>query len=536
MSGGSQELRILEEDVGADAITFENYEEGVTYLFVRPHQSFEYAVKSIHKVLPEMSLPRVQQLVRDHCKTVIEMNERLGADLVVPRFEAAPDAGVVPPAPMKTTGQHRRYRPPRWAKVAAVAAPALAGGMLLAQWINPSPKDTPTASTSPAISQDDQMAAGTYRNPAFEKIAKGGKMKCDPVGAYEAKCVDADGKVLYSEASVGTSTAFTFSYDLEKIGFRLFPDVGSAAAWAAEEANRDLYQNVKQYGRVVLWGTDSQRLAEWGRSLAAHQRAEQSRARAAAEPGPAMLPMMASAQTKPLPDRLAYLAFGTLGVTEETIQQAVQDNDVDSVQLLRAVELILGSADGSQLGIIPTGPGDAVAIVVGATVPPEEDEAAVTGRFEPVPVVPQPAVLPASEQSEETSAQTPATVPTGTPPVEEPAPAADPAPPPAADPAPATEEPSTEAEPAPAETPGEQPTEPEAQPAQEQMVEPDPAPEGSAAEAEPEPTPVEDSSEQPTTQPVEDVPQAETPLAPPVTEEPGDEGLALDAMPAQWVA
>ncbi|MGW0757064.1 hypothetical protein ACWD1Y_11350, partial [Streptomyces sp. NPDC002814] len=357
MSRSTQELRILEEDMGAGAITFENYEEGVTYLFVRPKQSFEYAVKSVHKVCPHLSLSRVQELVRTHCKTIVEMNERLGADLVVPRFEAAPDAGVVPPVPMNATGQHRRPRPPRWAKVAAVAAPALAGGMLLAQWLNPSPRNTSSTSPAPSISQDDKVAAGTYRNPAFKKIAAGGAMKCDPMGAYEAKCVDADGMVMYSEASVGTSTAFTFSYGLEKIGFRLFPDAESASAWAAEEANRDLYQNVMQYGRVVLWGTDAERLREWGHSLTEREREEKDRARAASGAGPALAPMMAaSAPITPLPDRLAFLAFGTLGVTEETIQRAVRSDDIQSVQLLRAVELVLGSADGSQLGIVPSGP------------------------------------------------------------------------------------------------------------------------------------------------------------------------------------
>jgi hypothetical protein len=526
-----QDLRILEEDHGADAITFEDYEEGVTYLFVRPGQSFDNAVKKVLKACPELGLSRVQDLIRTHCPNVIEMNERLGADQVVPRFEAAPDAGVVPPVPMKTSGQRRRPRPPRWAKVAAVAAPALAGGMLLAQWLNPSPKAASNTTVPPAISQDDKVAAGTYRNPAFEKIAEGGQMKCDPMGAYEAKCVDADGKVMYSEASVGTSTAFTFSYDLEKIGFRLFPDVDSAAAWAAEEANRDLYQNVKQHGSVVLWGTDAARLAEWGRSLAEHGRAEQARARASAEPGPAMLTMMASVQTTPLPDRLAYLAFGTLGVTEETIQQAVQSDDVHSLQLLRAVELVLGSADGSKLGITPAGPGDAVAVVVDATTPPKEAGPAVNGGFKPAPV-PQPEPVEPPALSEETSTEVPATDPAGTTPIE-PAPT----PQPTTEPAPATEEPRVEPEPAADETPEEQPPAPEPEPTPEQGEEPAAAPEEPAAEPEPEPAPDEMPQEQkPETPPVGDVPQAQTPPAPPVVEEPGDDGLSLDALPSQWAA
>ncbi|MET9528144.1 hypothetical protein [Streptomyces coeruleorubidus] len=524
MSGSTQELRILEEDMGADAITFENYEEGVTYLFVRPKQSFEYAVKSIQKVCPEMSLSRVQQLVRDHCKTVVEMNERLGADLVVPRFEAAPDAGVVPPAPMKMTGQHRRPRPPRWAKVAAVAAPALAGGMLLAQWLNPSPKNTSSTSPVPSISQDDKVAAGTYRNPAFEKIAAGGEMKCDPIGAYEAKCVDADGKVMYSEASVGTSTAFTFSYDTEKIGFRLFSDADSASAWAAEEANRDLYQNVMQYGSVVLWGTDAERLREWGNSLTEHEREQRDRAGSS----PAMAPMLASAPIAPLPDRLAFLAFGTLGVTEETIQRAVERQDVQSAQLLRAVELVLGNADGSQFDIIPTGPSDAVAIVADAVTPPTGDKTEVHGDLKPAPVQPQPkpVVTPTPEPAAETETRPPAEEPASTPPEPEPEPEPETAPEP--EPEPAADQSTTqpEPEPAPVEDPQEQPAEPEPEPVEDHQEQP--------AEPEPGPAPVED--DQPVTHPAEDVPHAETPPAPPVTEEPEDDGLALDAMPTQWAA
>ncbi|WP_146132476.1 hypothetical protein [Streptomyces solincola] len=535
MTGDTQQLRILEEDMGADAITFENFDEGVTYLFVRPGQSFENAVKAVLKACPEMKMPQAQDLVRTYCPNIIEMNERLGVDQVVPRFEAAPDAGVVPPVPMKVTGQHRRPRPPRWAKVAAVAAPALAGGMLLAHWLNPSPKDTSAATSAPAISQDDKVAAGTYRNPTFEKIAEGGQMKCDPMGAYEAKCVDADGKVMFSEASVGTSTAFTFSYDMEKIGFRLFPDVDSAAAWAAEDANKDLYQNVKQYGRVVLWGTDGARLGEWGSILEEQERQQRNQARAMGGQTPAMAPMSYTSAA-PLPDRLAFLAFGTLGVTEETIHQAVHQDDAQSVQLLRAVDLVLGNADSGQLGIIPSGPTDAVAIVADATAPPAEDATDTHGETNPVPVgpTPEPPVTPDSGAKGEPSTSTPGGSSSGgteTAPPPETKPVVEPTAPeePSEPPVPA---PKPEPEPTPEPKPEPEPESPETDSRPGAVT---PAPEPEPTEPQPAPAPEQPVTEVPPA-PVTEVPVPETPPAPPVTEEPEDDGLSLEVLPTQWAA
>lgn len=169
----TNELRILEEDMGADAITFVNNNEGVTYLFVRPGQSFESAVKGILRVCPELTLPRVQDLVRMHCPNIVEMNERLGTDQQVPRFEAAPAAGVVPPAQVKTEGGHRRPRPPRWARIAAVAAPALAGGVLLAQMIQPSsPRQTVSAPSSPPSATRTRPQPGPTRIPSSRRLPK----------------------------------------------------------------------------------------------------------------------------------------------------------------------------------------------------------------------------------------------------------------------------------------------------------------------------------------------------------------------------
>ncbi|MFC8537952.1 hypothetical protein ACFUJY_29130 [Streptomyces sp. NPDC057249] len=543
------ELRILEEDHGVDAVTFENCDTGVTYLFVRPGQSFGPAVKAVLKACPGMSLSQAQDIVRTHCPSVIEMNERLGVDQVMPRVEAAPDAGVVPPVPMPGVGQHRRPRPPRWARMAAVAAPALAGGMFLAHWITPSAtpgSTTPTAKAAPSLSQDDKVTSNTYRSPTFEKIADGGKLKCDPMGAYEAKCVDSDGKVMFSEASVGTSVAFTFSYDQEKVGFRLFPNKGSAEAWAAESANQELYQNVRQFNRVVLWGTDIHRLGEWSEALT-EQTSQPAQKSTKADPA---LALAGHDSDTPLPDRLAYLAFGTLGVTKEAVHQAVQADDAQSAQLLRAVTLVLGNADPSRLGLIPSGPTDAVAIVANATTQPEVEDTradtsslptgtAGTGR---VPRTTDPVVTPTGSVTPEP------TPPTLTPTTPTPSGGSPTPPAPPTEPSPDTTaivpEAETTAEPPAADEPAADSATSETEPDAETETTPEPDPDDGGAEPvqEPEPAPPQmlPAPQLPapgaTPPRATELPAPEMSPAPPVVEELDGDGLSLEMLPAQWAA
>ncbi|RSS95066.1 hypothetical protein EF903_05345 [Streptomyces sp. WAC05292] len=534
----TNELRILEEDMGADAITFTNNNEGVTYLFIRPGQSFESAVKGILRVCPEMTLPRVQDLVRTHCPNIIEMNERLGSDQNVPRFEAAPAAGVVAPNPVQATGTHRRLRVSRWARIAAVAVPAVAGGVMVAQLLQPSGTGPATSvlPPGPSANQEDKALAGTYKDPEFKKIAEGGRMTCDPMGPYEAKCVDADGKVMLSEASVGTSSAFTFSYDFEKIGFRIFPDEEAAAAWSAEEGNQNLYRNIRRHGRVVLWGTDEKRLGAWEQSLVQDATETRKARHAALMGGPRPVVFSPAA----LPDRLAFLAFGTLGVTEESVRHAVRTDDTGSVQLLRAVELVLGYAQSSPSGIVPSGPNDAVAIVLDATHHEGKDsvtEPVHTGDAALRPAPPE-VVFPATTPP-------PAEVPTPKPEVTPPAPETP------GGPTTRTPEPNPEVKPDPE---PEQPTTPEPEPepkdpgTPEAKPEPEPEPKDPGTpEAKPEPelptTPDLDTKpgpEEPRTPepgPEQTVtPQPETPPAPPVEEEPESDGPSLAALPSAEAA
>ncbi|MEU6632796.1 hypothetical protein ABZ905_31620 [Streptomyces parvus] len=534
MTERTQDIQLIEEDLDTDCLVWQNTETGVMAIFLRPGQSFDNAVKSVQRVCPELSLTHIQALIRTNCPNIVEMNERLGVDQQLPRFEAAPDAGVIPPAPVKPSGGHRRPRPPRWARIAAVAAPALVGGVVIANMFGSSGKPLATPAASPSLSQDDKIAASTYKDPAFKKIAEGGAMTCDTMGAYEAKCVDQDGKVMSSEASVGTSTAFTFSYDFEKVGFRLFPDIESATAWSAEEANKHLYKNVRQHGRVVLWGTDAERIREWEKPFLEEERrkAERDGVQDMALSG---LPQAAT----PLPARLANLAFGTLGVTEASVARAVHADDPQSVQLLQAVQLVMGNADLSQLGVVPAGPGDAVAVVLDATNEPtamtdsSKIVLAVGSETLPPPVV-VPTRRPVSVVPD---------LPAPTAPVQKPAETPQPQPP-APDPVlepenPKAETPKTGNEgstppvvvPEPVPVPEEPPAEPapDPVPTPEEPAEPAPVPEEPPAE----PAPAEETPETPQADGAEVPPDTTTAL--PEQEEP-DAGLGMGALPTAWAA
>ncbi|MEU3500209.1 hypothetical protein ABZ726_05365 [Streptomyces hundungensis] len=376
MSTGSHpgDLRILEEDLGADSVVVDGREEGVTYVFISPNQSFGSAVSRMMKTLPGMSLAEAQSLIRKHCPSIREMNERLGADQMVPRVEAAPQAGDVEAVPVG--GLTRGRRSWRWARIAAVAAPAVIGGAAAAHFLFPSGATPDFARPKSVASAPNSAAEATYNLPLFKQIASRGKMRCDSIGPYQAKCVDADGTVMFSEASIGTSTAFTFAYGKDKIGFRIFPSEESAAAWVQEDANREVFDNVSMYGRVVLWGTDPVRLKEW---------------RTALDSGPRFGNNTSAMYSQsPLPVSLASLAFGTLGVTQDRMEKAVSTGGDDSASLVYAVQLVMGTVPNEPQVPAVSGANDAVAIVVGAPdgVSSKETHGGVTAvvAVDPAPV------------------------------------------------------------------------------------------------------------------------------------------------------
>ncbi|MER5482620.1 hypothetical protein ABT024_05300 [Streptomyces sp. NPDC002812] len=268
MSKAVPELRVIEQDVGRNVVTVEDRETGVTVLVVSPKQSFDVAVKGIMRVCPGLTLTQVQDLVRNNCPNIREMNERLGASQSIPRVEAAPKAGTITP-----TANHvcapPHPRAPRWARIVAVATPALIGGILAAQWLHLEGPWTDRHSTVGAPGPAQHAVEQPYKTAAFKLIATSGGIQCAAMGQFEAKCVDVDGKAMMSEASIGTSTAFSFTYDSKKIGFRIFPAEDAAAAWSGEDANRAMFGNVSRQGRIVFWGSDKERLSRWEKRISA---------------------------------------------------------------------------------------------------------------------------------------------------------------------------------------------------------------------------------------------------------------------------
>ncbi|MEU9925046.1 hypothetical protein AB0H51_27825 [Streptomyces griseoluteus] len=531
--------------MGCDAVTLEDAAEGITYLFVSPNQSFDSAIKSVMKTCPTLTLGQVQDLIREHCKAIKEMNERLGVDHPpVPRFEAAPDPDVLPPVDDK--GAHRRPRPPRWARIAAVAAPALVGGALLAQVLSPAgrmPSTGHEAGHGPSVSKAD--APSVFDDPTFKQYVDGGNIHCDSVGQYAARCVDEDGQVMLSEASVGDTAVFTFSYGSENVAFRIFDDASDAKAWAAAAANRKLYDNLAVVGRVALWGTDRHRLRAWSDSLA-RQSSNQANAMGGASPIAAESPLHA------LPQRLAVLAFGTLGVTERLISGEVAPSTIHEAQTLRGVALVMGVNDSDTDGSAPVGPYDAVAVAADAPRPPRSTgDWSTHGSENSLPVHP-PVIVAAP-----TSPTTPPAQPT----TEQPAAPALPDLPTTSAPDPEPSQPTTKSAPAP------EPSQPEpAQvpieqtPAQPATTEPQPEPAGEQPQApapeqpvpNPQPEPAADTPAESSTPPAADSApgqtedgdqdadddqdqDAETAPAPPVEEEPED-GLSMQALPAAWAA
>ncbi|MFF4188129.1 hypothetical protein ACFYZ9_33540 [Streptomyces sp. NPDC001691] len=418
-TGPLQDLHIIEEDMGADSVVVEDHDKGVTYVFISPNQSFGSAVGRMTKTCPGMSQAEAQALIRKHCPSIREMNERLGTDQTVPRVEAAPQAGDVSAMPGTRLARERRWR---WARIAAVAAPAVIGGAAAAHFLFPSGTSADLARPSTSISAPNSVADATYNLPLFKQIANRGKMRCDSIGPYEAKCVDADGTVMFSEASIGTSTAFTFAYGKDKIGFRIFPTEESAAAWVQEDANRQVFDNVSMHGRVVLWGTDPTRLKEWRTALDSGPRFGNNAS--------------AMSSQSPLPVSLASLAFGTLGVTEDRMVEAASMGGNESASLVYVVQLVMGTVPNEPQIPAVSGANDAVAIVVGAQdgASAKETHGGVTAvvAADPVPVrVPTPVEpVPATEPQPDVTR-----------------PPAKPTPPPAPDPKPAVDPPLPEPDP-----------------------------------------------------------------------------------------
>ncbi|MCD9903223.1 hypothetical protein LUR56_31220 [Streptomyces sp. MT29] len=229
-----------------------------------------------------------------------------------------------------------------------------------------------------------------FTEPRFSHFAGAGDIDCSPTNPLEAECTDADGTVMSSKAATGPdSTIFSFSYGDEQIGLRIFYDTEYADTWARQKGTQELYPNLVQHGRYVLWGTDLVRIKEYGDLL------DQADGTGGAT---------ALGQSTPLPPRLAALTLGTLGVDEHQVNRliAAPAAMADEAPTMLAARMILG---------IDTAP---------APFSPGDDIVAIAAGIEPnapkTPVAPPAVMVPVTDPAPSTGGGTPAPPPAVTPP------------------------------------------------------------------------------------------------------------------------
>ncbi|MEE1764442.1 hypothetical protein [Streptomyces sp. SP18BB07] len=426
--------------------------KGKTTLFLRP-QAFSTAVRHVRNVLPHITLEAAENLVREQCPEFPDFDELLGlTELPAPSIERPAD----PPEREDTELGRRKWR--HRAVVVAALVPALAASWALGRYTTVA--DT-TSSDATASALDTASSPGDlpeslapFEEPNFSHFAGAGNIDCNPTNPLEAECTDADGMVMSTKAATGPdSTIFTFSYGSERVGLRIFYDVGYVDTWARQDGTKELYPNLQVHGRYVLWGTDPERIKEYGDLL-------DQDAKVAPTP-------LGSA--KPLPPRLAALTLGTLGLGPQQVNRiiATPASAATDGPVTVAARMVLG-LDTEAAHSTPAGD-DIVALAAGIEPKPpvvigtgSKPVPVVPRENEPVPVVPAPrpthppTTVPApdtntpAEPSEPTPAQpTPSDPPAAEAPVEE-----EPS-------TPATEEPTAE-EPAPTtpETPEPAPADP----------------------------------------------------------------------------
>lgn len=244
----------------ADALYFED-EAGEPVLLIRRIQSFPSAVEGVRDAM-EITEEQARAIVRFHHPEAAVWGEKDASELIVePSVRPARPVRKKQPSaePGAKPARHLRLLP-RWTVTAIAAVAALGAGYQLAG-------QQGVPQTSPGTTDGIELAdAQPYASAAFKDFASDGEMACTPAGPLEAKCVDVDGKVMYSEASVGSDwTQFSFTYDEgdKHIGLRVFSNEAAATLWVHEDGMRESVRNLVQYGRYALWGNDTKRLNEY---------------------------------------------------------------------------------------------------------------------------------------------------------------------------------------------------------------------------------------------------------------------------------
>lgn len=412
MSKPAQRLDIIvDPKLPVDAM--KSHVDGVTTLVLRP-QTFDNAVEHVRSVLPGITVEGAEQMVRTQCPEFRSFDDLLG-----PSTPPAPRVDYVPDAPSEGVAKERFLPRKRRRQAVLVAAllPALAVSWGLGRYTN---VVSPPPSIASAVAEPGaQTVPAPFADTRFEYFAGSSSIECSTVSTLAAECTDADGMVMSTKAATGPdSTIFTFSYGSERIGLRIFYDANYADTWARQDGSREMYPNMKVYGRYALWGTDTGRIDEYVGLL---EEADRARYR-----GPS--PSAMGWATTPLPPRLAALTLGTLGLTRQEAQRIIAGPEatIGDGPAMLAARLVLGL--GSRVGGGIPGGDDIVALAAGLEAPRSDDgsspphvhvapEPSVPPAIPPVPAPAPPVTVPPSVPEPTPTPTPPATTPPPTPPV-----------------------------------------------------------------------------------------------------------------------
>ncbi|WP_329317160.1 hypothetical protein OG723_44300 (plasmid) [Streptomyces sp. NBC_01278] len=248
----------------SDSLLFED-DQGKPVLLIRRQQSFSSAVDSVQKTL-ETTKEQAERIVRTYHPEATEWGEQDAdwlEDFSNEKTEPAKQRQA-PTGDEKPAAKSHLRVVPRWAITLVAAATALGVGYSMPKVSNQPKESSATGHTVVPIE------ARPYDSDAFKDFAADGEMACTPTGQLEARCVDVEGKVMYSQASLGSDwTEFSFTYDegVHRIGLRVCSNAAAAKLWVTMEASQASMPNLTQFGRYALWGTDSPRLREYVRLL-----------------------------------------------------------------------------------------------------------------------------------------------------------------------------------------------------------------------------------------------------------------------------
>lgn len=248
----------------SDALVFEDG-EGQPVLLIRRQQPFYSAVESVQRAL-EVPREQAERIIRTYHPEACAWGEQHSAGWV--DFAATECPLQTTPTQPEAADQEEVQKPrlrlvPRWAVTAVAAVAALGIGYALPKAASDVPQALPD---SRDVADQSVQVAQPYASDAFRQFAADGEMACIPTGPLQARCVDVDGKTMYSEASIGSDwTSFAFTYDngANRIGLRVFVNEAAARLWVTEDASKASMPNLVQHGRYALWGTDKPRIAEY---------------------------------------------------------------------------------------------------------------------------------------------------------------------------------------------------------------------------------------------------------------------------------